>query len=190
MSPIPGIVASQITGHLSSGGGPSYDSIATVYVASGSQATVTFDNIPQTYKHLQIRGIIQNTATSVNSGWLQGRFNNDSSASYSYHIASAYNAAPQAGSAGSQTAMLVADSSNSGNGTYGPFIIDVLDYSLTTKYKNTFSKNGVIGGTSFAEHNYNSGIYTSTSAITRIDMWTASYNWNTYSHIALYGIKG
>lgn len=85
--------------------------------------------------------------------------------------------------------MLVGDSSNSGNGTYGPFTINVLDYSSTSKYKNTFGKNGVIAPT-FAEHNYLSGIYTSTSAITRIDLWTANYNWNTYSHVALYGIKG
>jgi hypothetical protein len=186
--PILGIIASSTQQGRASG--PSYDSIATVYVASGSQATVTFDNIPQTYKHLQIRGIIQNTSGSVNSGWLYGKFNNDSSASYSYHILSGYNASPSAGNGSSQTIMLVGDSSNSGNGTYGPFIIDVLDYSLTTKYKNTFGKNGVVAPTSFGEHNYLSGIYTSTSAITRIDMWTASYNWNTYSHIGLYGIKG
>lgn len=167
-----------------------YESIATVYIASGTQAMVTFDNIPQGYKHLQIRGIVQNTATGVNSGWLVARLNNDSGANYSYHILSGYNASPSGGSAGSQTALLVGDSSNAGNGTYGPFVIDIADYSLTNKYKNTFGKNGAIAPTSFAEHNYLSGIYTSTNAITRIDIWTGSYNWNTYSHVALYGIKG
>jgi hypothetical protein len=182
-----GLIASSISGHLTN---PSFDSIATVYIASGTQSMITFDNIPQTYKHLEIRGIVQNTATGVNSGWLNARFNNDSSASYSYHILGGYNSTFGAGNGGSQTAMLVGDSSNSGNGTYGPFTTSVLDYSSTSKYKNTFGKNGTIAPTLFGEHHYLSGIYTSTNAITRIDLWTANYNWNTYSHVALYGIKG
>ena len=39
----------------------SYDSIATVTVGSGGSSSIVFSSIPQTYKHLQIRGFVQTT---------------------------------------------------------------------------------------------------------------------------------
>ena len=50
--PILGVIASQITGHLSTN---SFESIQTVTVGSGGQSSISFSSIPSTYKHLQLR---------------------------------------------------------------------------------------------------------------------------------------
>jgi hypothetical protein len=51
MTPILGIMASQISGHLETG---AYESISTVTVGGGGSATITFSSIPGTYTHLQV----------------------------------------------------------------------------------------------------------------------------------------
>ena len=53
MSPILGIYASQISGHLWAPSG-AYDSIATA-TGTGSSGIINFTSIPSTYTHLQLR---------------------------------------------------------------------------------------------------------------------------------------
>jgi hypothetical protein len=53
MTPMLGIMASQISGHLVTN---SYESIQTVTVSTATPS-ITFSSIPATYKHLQIRGL-------------------------------------------------------------------------------------------------------------------------------------
>ena len=62
--PILGIIASSHVNFIPTG---SFSSIATVTVGSGGSSTVSFISIPQTYKHLQLRGIAKGT-TSYSSG--------------------------------------------------------------------------------------------------------------------------
>ena len=62
----------------------SFESIQTVSLSS-AQTTVTFSDIPSTYKHLQIRGFWRgNRATYPVSG-TNMRFNSDSGSNYSAH---------------------------------------------------------------------------------------------------------
>ena len=60
--PILGIMASQISGHLSN---PSYESIATYTVGAGGSSTMVFSSIPQTYKHLEFTMSIFGSAYGV-----------------------------------------------------------------------------------------------------------------------------
>jgi hypothetical protein len=61
MTPMLGIMASQISGHLSN---TAYESIATVDASSSS--SVTFSSIVGTYTHLQVRiSTLTSTGTSI-----------------------------------------------------------------------------------------------------------------------------
>jgi hypothetical protein len=80
VSPILGIYASQISGHLFAPSG-AYDSIATA-TFTGSALSVTFSSIPSTYTHLQIRGLAR---TPSGNDQIDLRFNGDSGNNYSMH---------------------------------------------------------------------------------------------------------
>jgi len=41
----------------------SFDSIATTTIGATAASEIIFSSIPQTYKHLQIRGLIRNSVT-------------------------------------------------------------------------------------------------------------------------------
>ena len=81
MSPILGIYASQITGHLFTPSN-SYTSIATATVDSGGASSITFSSIPSTYTHLQIREISRGAAVQTSTN-IQMQFNSDTGTNYS-----------------------------------------------------------------------------------------------------------
>jgi hypothetical protein len=181
--PILGILASQISGRLSS-----YESIATVTVGVGGQSSVTFSSIPSTYKHLQIRYIAKNTGTVTAYSIFNFTFNGDSAANYSAHQLYGNGSSAGAGATTSTTSQLApwipyASYTN----VFGAGVIDILDYANTSKYKTTrilggFDSNGdgVVG--------LISGLWQSTAAVSSIS-FTFS-NFAQYSQFALYGVKG
>ena len=182
-----------ILGSLSSGVvANSYESIATVVVGSGGQATVSFTSIPSTYTHLQIRFLSRSTFNNGGSGVnCYYTLNGDATNNYSAHALRGDGATVFANGAASQGAMYpgttVADAGTSAN-IFGSGILDILDYAQTTKYKtarllNGFDRNG---GGSVA---FSSGNWRSTSAITTVTLATDG-NWAEYSSFALYGIRG
>jgi len=178
--PIPGIVASQITGHLVTN---SYESIATV---TGSGASVTFSSIPSTYKHLQIRMTASFTG-SVGSGFIA--FNGDNASSnYSYHYLGGDGATVGAGALTSQNQGKFTGFAGTTTTVPNIMVMDILDYANTNKYKTTRALYGNdANGGGYVE--FNSNNWRSTSAITSIVLTPAnSFNTNTY--VSLYGIKG
>jgi hypothetical protein len=185
MSPIfPGIIASQITGHLSTS---SYESIATVTVGSGGQSSISFNSIPSTYKHLQIRfASINNAAQSIIM-----QFNGDTATNYAKHSLNGYGTGTQAagypnGNYFNLQGYAIAGSSP--NPVVG--IADVLDYTNTNKYKTTRILSGFDANGS-GEIDLNSGLWQSTSAVSSIVIkLESSGTINQYSSFALYGIKG
>jgi hypothetical protein len=190
MTPILGIIASQITGHLSTN---SYESIQTVTLGA-SQTTVTFSSIPQTYKHLQIRGIARSTrAVTLEGAWAY--FNNDTSTTtYAVHgiagdgaSASSY-AIPTPNSGGLQGGIISAASATSS--IFGVFVMDILDYTNTNKNTTTRSLTGAdLNGSGTIR--LISGLWLNTAAITSIKFDTqAGGDFTQYSSFALYGIKG
>ena len=74
MTPIIGTIASSITGNLIPTSG--YISLASHTVTSTSSATVTFNNIPQIYSHLEIRSNYGDNVTN-NNEFLVLYFNGD-----------------------------------------------------------------------------------------------------------------
>ena len=169
------------------GGGGAYDLLETT-VLTGTTSSITFSSIDQSYKHLQIRMVSRNSGDT--SGSLL-RFNGDSGSNYATHRLYGFNDSVTSGALTSDTSMdLIAFSSNSlsSSADFGAGVIDILDYTNTSK--NTTIRG--IGGREQASSTSDfsvllSGVWLNTSAVTSITLST-----NTYaigSRFSLYGIK-
>lgn len=167
---------------------PSYESIAT-QSGTGSSATITFSSIPSTYKHLQIRAV--SPVGNYITGKLQ--FNSDTGSNYARHtLLTNGGGTVQSTSATSQTYISLGADNGYGRSSY-PYamVIDILDYTNTSKYKTMrmlggFDTNNTDGGEICLE----SGLWMSTSAISTITFGLTSSNYPTTAKFALYGIKG
>ena len=186
MTPMLGIMASAITGNLVTS---SYESIATVS-ASGGTTTVSFTSIPATFKHLQIRGIATGVDDAGSSGSLTMRFNSITTSTYNRHTL--YGNGTSALSAGTaSTTNILLSGVNQPlmlNYPYG-YIVDIIDYADTTKFKTTKSTAGCSASNVYSsEINLGSGLFRSTAAITSITLTSPGFYAGT--SFALYGIKG
>jgi len=190
MTPMLGIMASQISGHLYTLTG-NYDSIQTVSVGSGGQSTITFSSIPTTYKHLQIRSIARG-ANADTQTTLTIRLNSDSGSNYSYHrlIGIGSSASASGGSSVTYSYFYFGSSgTTAGTNVFGVSIIDLLDYTNTSKNKTLRFLGGTdangAGGVSLC-----SGAWYNTAAVSTITLTAdGGGNFDQYSHFALYGIK-
>lgn len=173
------------------GGGGAFESIATA-TGTGSSGTITLNSIPAGYQHLQLRWKAR-TTESQTEGYFIGRFNNDSGTNYMgihYLFGDGSSRYAGAGSTG-QTAMVLERPSGADatSGVMGVGIMDLLDYANTSKYKTVRTFCGIDNNGNGTVWLY-SNLYNSTSAISRIDLITASGSWTSDTQFALYGIKG
>ena len=187
MAPILGIYASQISGHLFAPSG-AYDSIATA-VGTGSSGTITFTSIPSTYTHLQIRYL----ANSSSGGFGKVTFNSDTSTNYYAHSLEGKGAsvASSAFAGSAYNSMLIAvNGISSTTSIFNGGIIDILDYTSTSKNKTIRTLQGYdANGSGFIE--LLSGSWSATpAAVTSVSIALSSGTFSTNSHFALYGIKG
>lgn len=165
--------------------------IASTLVGAGGVSTVTFDDIPQTYKHLQLRITGRNTRVSgYNAGNFWCYFNKDFSTNYVYHIlygdgTTIYSFAGLASTG--TTVARIAD--NSVANVVGVSIVDILDYTNINKNKAVRTITG-LDNNSIGELNIFSSVWLNTSAITSITIDTPSFNIMQHSRLSLYGIKG
>ena len=174
-------------GLFSSGAGAaastSYESIATTTVGAGGTTTVTFSSIPSTYTQLQIRGIMRMTN---NADGPTMRFNGDTTTSnYRLHYLQGNGTAASAGTIANNFYDPI--TMPNGANIFGGFVIDILDYTNTNKYKTIRTIEGFdANGSGYVT--FTSGLWQSTSAISSIVMTGTTIQ--QYSSIALYGIKG
>ncbi len=169
--------------------------IATTLLGS-SAASVTFSNIPQTYKHLQLRGIARDSRATYGNSGPSFQFNGDTGANYSWHGMQGDGGSATARNGTTQNQMY--GNAMAGNGapanTYGAFIIDILDYSNVYKFKTMRMLDGVdLNGTVAGFGGIielMSGLWMNTAGITSITMAPSNPNWLTNSRFSLYGIRG
>ena len=190
MSPIPGIVASQITGHLFPWNASDYESIATINVSGTSTTQITFSSIPSTYKHLQLRYITRISYNVGNYGNLSSTVNNDTTGTnYYQHILSGDGASASAVGY-NDTPYVWTTTDNAGSGTFAVGVIDYLDYTNTNKYKTSRQLQGADNNGSGVVRLV-SGLWKNTAAINRLDVfWGGSIYFIAGTQFALYGIKG
>jgi len=172
------------------GAGPSgdYQSIATTTVGSGGSSTVTFSDIPQTYKHLQLR--IMTRATGTATFTIRVRLNGDTGTSYANHFLEGDGASAISGvnTGGTYILLYVQPKSSALANVFGGFVVDILDYANTNKYKTLRHLGGYdANGSGYVD--LDSGLWMNSSAITSIELTTGATSFAEYSSFALYGIK-
>lgn len=193
MSPILGIYASQITGHLNPFNPTgSFDALATYTVPSGGVSTITFAGLPTggQYSHLQIRSIAQ--CSTNTSAWqrLVVAFNGDTTNSnYFDHIiqdsGSSLGAVTE-----TSTRKGFGAASNSGVSYFFSNITDILDYSSSVKYKVSRTLRGLSQNSSTSNVAFESNLWLSTAPINSITLTIEDgSNFNQYSQFAVYGVK-
>ena len=170
----------------------SYESIATITVGGGGQASVEFTSIPQTYTHLQIRYIAQ----SAGYGRIQFNSNTTGSNYHSHYITGtgggggAVSGGELPGSTYSSLVWGIQNFSTTAN-VFNAGIIDIVDYKSTNKNKTVRILQGVDKNGS-GDVELVSGQFKATpAAITTIKLFPHAANtWSQYTSFALYGIKG
>lgn len=191
-----GVFASQISGRLTAPDSGAMFPIATVNVGSSGATFVEFTNIPQTYKHLQIRASIRGaTADTAGQSWI--RFNNVTTNNYVWHGAYGTGGAQPAtenSMFSSKDAIYSAfrhPSNTAPAGLFGIGICDILDYTSTTKFKVTRSFSGYDANGSGQSRLYSGYMNSNTNAITSIRIQDQSGGGYTqFTKFELYGIKG
>ena len=172
--------------------------IASTLVGAGGVNTVIFNDIPQNYKHLHLRCLVQTNRATYCRDSLPIRFNGDFSASYSSH-----NLYGDGTSAGSGASTSQGNGSGGTIGTnvehsglqFGVSVIDILDYANQNKYKTMRAlsgteMNGTTGGIGGLVEFISTGWY-NFAPITSIQLQAGVGTLlRQNSRFSLYGIKG
>jgi hypothetical protein len=180
--PILGIIASQNYSRIAPDTGAMFP-IQMINLGSAT-SSVTFSNIPSTYKHLQLR---MSCSTSTGSDiWM--RLNGDTNnANYASHILWGNGASPFASAFGTALGSYLGYS-----GSTTSFVgatTDILDYGSTSKNKTVRTLSGSDANGS-GQIYLASGLWmNSSTATSSLFISPASGTFNQYSQFALYGIK-
>jgi len=176
-----GILASSISGRLWQPDG-AYDSLSTITVPSGGLASITFAGIPNTYKHLQIRGFFRTSSAAENKIEMNGI---TTTTSYYRHYLQGSGAGVGAGANNSNS---MAGYYETNTNIFGTHIIDILDYANTSKIKVVRTLWGFdANGSGYV--GLSSGANNSTSAINSISLVPTAGSYTEYSQFSLYGVK-
>jgi hypothetical protein len=174
----------------------SYDALAAYSIGSGGVSSVTFAGIPNTYTHLQIRGIARGS-NSTPYDQLQIRFNGDSASNYSGHLmgfGDGYTNPPPSYNYANANACYNAGwvtGNTAPSGDFGAFVIDIVDYTNVNKFKTVKSLTGASDNSTGTYLAFSSSNWRNTSAINSINIFS-SYGSTLlqFSQFALYGVKG
>lgn len=177
-----------------------FDSIATATVTNNTTTTVTFNNIPQTYKDLHIRGTCRVDTRSDITGWYAMGLviNNDIASSgnkYAWQRITVTNgtigAAYDSYTNPDRFYWPYAPTDKTPSNLFAAYTVDIMNYTSTSPRKS------VKCSSSFADTTgtnglgvYVNGVYIGTSAVSRIDFTTiggTNYISNG-STFALYGV--
>ena len=167
-----------------------YELITRTTVGAGGSSAITFTSIPNTYKHLQIRGIALGSAAA--SGSLQCQINSDTSANYSRHELGGNGATVSIYAAtGATSVNMYGYYDNPSNSGYPvAFIMDIPDYANTNKYKTVRVLSGMDkNATNYGEVFLKGSLWKSSSAVSSLSIFIGGQNLAQYSSFGLYGIR-
>ena len=189
MTPIPlGIL------DFPTGAANAYDLLET-QVLTSSASSVTFtglDTLAAGYQNLQIRSTARRDLATTGNYNIEIVLNNDTGNNYAYHYLQGNGTSVLSSNGTSTDDILILDWMPSGNDTanaFGASIIDILDFSSSSKKTTIRALAGASAGSN--EIGLYSGLYNSTNAVTevRLEIFGSS-NFVTGSRFSLYGIKG
>ena len=158
--------------------------IGTTLVGSGGVNQVTFNDIPQTYKHLQLRGVAR--GANDQEGFIS--FNGDSGNNYAYHDFYADDTTTGVNASISRANIRITALPNQANIVSG-FVVDILDYANINKFKTVRVLHGRTYNT-YRVMYFGSGLWRNTDAISSFKIVSGSGNIAQHSRFSLYGIRG
>jgi hypothetical protein len=154
---------------------------------TGSPGAITLSSIPQTFTHLQLRGSLRSAGVGSQ---IYTRLNGDSGSNYSNrYIYSDGSGSHLAGGATNDTVNFFGSmpaSTDTAN-SFCSFIIDLLDYSNTSKFKSQRNISGYDLDTSLGLAFYSSALWRNTAAVNSITV-VANASFSSLSRVDLYGI--
>ena len=164
----------------------SYDAITSL--SSTGSNSYTFSGIPTNgYKHLQLR---INWMSTTDNGSLRIRFNGDTGSNYAAHRLLGEGSSARALASTSQSYIRAGLHWEGSGGQPVVYVIDLLDFASTSKYKTLRALSGVDkNGT--GEIGLSSGLWMNTNAINSITFYEEYGNVTSAGfNAALYGVKG
>jgi hypothetical protein len=171
----------------------SFDLLETTTLAT-SASSVTFsglDTLAAGYQHLQIRHISR-LDSAFSGGTLLFQFNGDTGSNYARHFIQGSGSSV---TATAQSSVSYGDAGNSvggaqSTGVFGAAVLDILDFSSTSKNTTTRALGGV-AGSSYNSIRLVSSLWNNTAAVTSIRLYQgATDNFVSGSRFSLYGSKG
>jgi hypothetical protein len=188
MSPLPlGILALAGAG----GGAGAYDLLETQILTS-TASSVEFTGLGDysDYKHLQLRAVVRSDRVASVADFLVN-LNADTGANYAFHTLGGNGSSVFSAAATSQSLMEIgfATGSTFTASAFGVIVMDILDFSSTSKNTTLRSLTGLAGSDN-NQVRLVSGLYNSTSAVTSLEFTSqASTNFISGSRFSLYGVK-
>lgn len=172
--------------------------MGTVEVGAGGASSIEFTNIPAIYKHLQVRMIGRdNRSAYFNSNVLQ--FNGDTTATNwaNHYLYGEGNTPSGGGGANAAFNRFHNHCASSLTNNFSAAILDILDYSNTSKYTTVrciIGRDNNGNGSPSADNQgfimLSSGLWKNTSAVTSIKIAPEnSASFVQYSQAALYGVR-
>ena len=155
-----------------------YTKIATTTLGS-AQSTVSFTSISGSFTDLVL---IVNGGLDSGGAECNLRFNSDTGSNYSYTALEGNGTSASSYRGSNQTKLWFTSYYNTSRSMS---IINIQDYSNSTTYKTALIRHNNTSVYTAAS----AGIWRSTSAITAIELYPASYNWATGTTFILYGIE-
>jgi len=157
--------------------GSTYTPIATTTLGSAA-ATVTFSSISGSYTDLILVADTQNASGADN---FLLNFNSDTGSNYSVTRLNGNGTSASSSRATNQTVLQCGEV----NSTRSTTIVHIMNYSNSTTYKTTITRQNTASASVAANVN----LWRSTAAITSILISTSSYNFSAGSQFTLYGIQ-
>jgi hypothetical protein len=159
---------------------------------STSASSVTFSGLGaySDYKHLQIRAVTRTSRTAGTTDILRLQVNSDTGSNYAQHALMTNALAVFSFASSSATSVRIGNQTSNSDtaNTYAAHVIDLLDFSSSTK-NSTF--RGFSGYSSAAPFlSLNSGLYNNTAAVTSVNFFN-NYgdNFLAGTRFSLIGVK-
>jgi hypothetical protein len=183
--PIIGIVASGARAASND-----YEAIASYTVTGSNAPHITFSDIPATYRHLQIRGLVRTDRNAVQNG-CRFQLNGDTGTNYNFNQVYTQNGGTLSSeSYGGYFELNLGElpSANAPTYTFGFVLLDIFDYRNTNKY-TTYNEIGGSDRNGSSQVGANFGVWRNTDVVNSVKLYEAASNWVVGSIFSLYGIK-
>jgi hypothetical protein len=182
-----GLQASDATNSMLAGySDVDFELISTAF-GNSSAASVTFSNIPQSYKNLQLRIVAQTTSGGPTDLYL--RMNNDSTTG-NYRDSRLYGFNGTLYSGGVSTNSIYSGSCGQvgDNAPTSAVLLDIVDYTNISKNKTIKFINGKPRNVDVLIQ-AGSGVWLNTSAISSLTFFVGSGAFSPQTRFSLYGVK-